>query len=562
MDEAWVQTYFCHQKINYIIMNNRIAILLAAMLGAAGSVAAAGEGKVLSPQSGQFFKTKMSSEIKVADCRNDSALCKMVATAMQGVVNQDSAQVYLFLGDHHKTQLDDTGRKYEVMPVEGKSKGASGFMSIVDNFGDRFRHIYIWDPGEEWSWNMALMLSSRNKGMPLTAELAEEVMSTTGWKGSVTDLRHRFQGKLDFYDWAIENILPQCHENVIFSVGLRDDWRGAPWTLYDYVTASGGFAFWLDDRDKTEQDEIRKICSAGGYKPGAIVMGYAKSGDDLLATVNNYGIGYVVSDYYANGSFWSAYPNKAFTQRPGNAVEAAPGNIYVSIVLSDGDNLQFGQNALYNLWSRDENRGSVPVGTTMAAGLQEINPFLLEWYYSRMTPNDELVAGPSGFQFIYGRDYDTDSYETWLKLNREWLESAGFHTGCLWHTTYGTDTFRRYIETSGLKAIFDGDDATGVQYVDGVVVMNQGEHLVKEGEMYNALIKLTPDPGAPLFVNLYPIAAEYCRGDGMSILKREIERLEAERPGVYHYLLPKDLAATASKYFEKTSRNDITLNED
>lgn len=174
---------FAIKKINYIIMNNRIAILLAAMLGAAGSVAAAGEGKVLSPQSGQFFKTKMSSEIKVADCRNDSALCKMVATAMQGVVNQDSAQVYLFLGDHHKTQLDDTGRKYEVLPVEGKSKGASGFMSIVDNFGDRFRHIYIWDPAEEWSWNMALMLSSRNKGMPLTAGLAEEVMSTTGWKG-------------------------------------------------------------------------------------------------------------------------------------------------------------------------------------------------------------------------------------------------------------------------------------------------------------------------------------------------------------------------------------------
>jgi len=32
--------------------------LLAAMLGAAGSVAAAGEGKVLSPQSGQFFQDK------------------------------------------------------------------------------------------------------------------------------------------------------------------------------------------------------------------------------------------------------------------------------------------------------------------------------------------------------------------------------------------------------------------------------------------------------------------------------------------------------------------------
>lgn len=542
-------------------MNNPIAIVLTAMLGAVGCIAVAGESDVLSPQHGQFFKTRMSSVIEVADCRNDSALCKMVATAMQGVINQDSAQVYLFLGDHHKAQLDDSDREYTVMPAAKKSQGASGFWSIVDNYGNRFRHIYIWDPAEDWSWNMALMLSSRNKGMPLTPELAEEVMATTAWNGTVSDLRHRFPGKMEFYDWAIENMLPQCHDNVLFSVGLREDWRVAPWTLYDYVTASGGFAFWLDDRDVTEQNEIRKICSAGDYKPGAIVMGYAKSGDDLLATVNNYGIGYVVSDYYANGSFWSAYPNKAFAQKPGKPVDAKPGNIYVSIVLSDGDNLQFGQNALYNLWSRDENRGSIPVGTTMAAGLQEINPFLLEWYYSRMTPNDELVAGPSGFQFIYGRDYDAGYYETWLDLNRRWLASAGFQTGCLWHTTYGTDAFRRYVETSGLKAVFDGDDATGLRYVDGVIVMNQGEHLVKEGDMYNALIKVSPDPQGPVFVNLYPIAAEYCRGDGMAILKREIDRLETERPGVYHYLLPKDLAATASRYFEESGRSDISLNE-
>lgn len=232
-------------------MNNPIAIVLTAMLGAVGCIAVAGESDVLSPQHGQFFKTRMSSVIEVADCRNDSALCKMVATAMQGVINQDSAQVYLFLGDHHKAQLDDTDREYTVMPAAKKSQGASGFRSIVDNYGNRFRHIYIWDPAEDWSWNMALMLSSRNKGMPLTPELAEEVMTTTAWNGSVSDLRHRFPGKMEFYDWAIENMLPQCHDNVMFSVGLREDWRVAPWTLYDYVTASGGFAFWLDDRDVT-----------------------------------------------------------------------------------------------------------------------------------------------------------------------------------------------------------------------------------------------------------------------------------------------------------------------
>ena len=165
-------------------------------------------------------------------------------------------------------------------------------------------------------------------------------------------------------------------------------------------------------------------------------MGYAKSGDDLLTTVNQYGIGYVVSDYYSNGSFWCSYPNKSFKQRPGVALEKVEaGKVYVSIIFSDGDNLQFDQNALYAIWTEDSLRGDIPVGTTLAAGLQEINPFLLEWYYSHKSDNDELVAGPSGFQFIYGRDYQEEGYDEWLELNRKWLASAGFSVGCLWHTT-------------------------------------------------------------------------------------------------------------------------------
>ena len=75
----------------------------------------------LAPESGQFFKCKMSSEIWVADCRRDSALSKMVATAIQGIINQDSAEVYLFLGDHHVRQLNDTERKYTVLNRDSRA---------------------------------------------------------------------------------------------------------------------------------------------------------------------------------------------------------------------------------------------------------------------------------------------------------------------------------------------------------------------------------------------------------------------------------------------------------
>ena len=160
---------------------------------------------------------------------------------------------------------------------------------------------------------------------------------------------------------------------------------------------------------------IQKICDKMDYQPGSSTMGYGagKDGDALNNATNPYNVGFMVSDYYANGSFWCSFPRKAFQQRKGQAIEALPGKIYVSLIWSDGDNVQFDSNQMYNMFKNAPGRGKVPVGMTMAASLQELNPVLLEYFYKNLTPNDELVAGPSGFQFIYGDKYNENNYKVY-----------------------------------------------------------------------------------------------------------------------------------------------------
>lgn len=503
------------------------------------------------PQSGQFYKTRMHrGRITVADIRRDRGPARMIATAFQGLVNQDTAQCYLYLADHHVRQLDDTKRPFDLLPLgEGEDPGPR---SLFRAYAGRVRNIYIWSPEEDWSWNMAVMLAAQHKGLPLTEELYARLTSETPWKGHVERLYGRWASKQEAYAWARQTLQPQCHPNILFSLGLRSDWQGNPWTLYDYAVASRGFAFWLDDADPQERGIIEEICRNGRFEPGAIVMGYAKSGDDLLYVTNRYHIGYVVSDYYANASFWCSYPNRSFRQRPGRAVRAEKGKIYVSVVFSDGDNVQFDQNALYAIWTDDRDRGEFPVGTTPCAGLQELNPFLMEWYYRHMSDNDELLAGPSGYQFIYGRDYSEQGYGQWLEKNRAWLESAGFRTGCFWHCSYGTDRFYRYVETAGLEGVFNGDDDVVLDCHERVVIMNQGDHLVAEGDLYNNLAarQAKLDTSRPHFLNVYPTAATYGY-HGIARLKREAERLERDFPGRFVFLLPKDNVATARAYYEQ-----------
>jgi len=525
-------------------------IWIAALLVAGGLSASAAK-----PQSGQFQKSAYyDGTITVVDVRKDFGPARMVATAFEGLVNRDTSLCYLYLADHHVSQLNDTGRPIRVLE---RGRGPMGGLeSMFREYSGRVRNIYIWSPEEDWSWDLAIMMSAQNSGLPLTERMYRRLSRRYGWSGNVERLYGRWSSRNAAYEWAMEKLQPGCHKSIIFSLGLRNDWMGNPWTLYDYAVATKGFTFWLDDADPVYAATIDKICANGNFQPGSIVMGYAQSGDDLLYITNKYNIGYVVSDFYANASFWSSYPNKSFKQRKGKALKAEDGKIYVSVVFSDGDNLQFDQNALYQIWTEDDKRGEFPVGTTLSAGLQELNPFMLEWYYSHATKNDELLGGPSGYQFIYGRDYNDEGYGKWLELNNKWLSGAGFKTACLWHTSYATDHFDRYIETCGLEGIFTGDDDMILDVKDGTVIMNQGDHLVWENDLYNNLAfreaKLSLD--RPHFLNVYPTSETYGK-QGISRLLREKERLDKDFPGRFVFLLPKDNVATAREYYKKHPEN-------
>lgn len=95
-----------------------------------------------------------------------------------------------------------------------------------------------------------------------------------------------------------------------------------------------------------------------------------------------------------------------------------------------------------------------------------------------MTPNDELTAGPSGFQFIYGDYYaQSGKYAEWLEMNKKWLSTAGFHTAHLWNTDEQM-YFEQYMKSKAVDAIMDGSNrthTTGSSYklVDGVVRIDQ-----------------------------------------------------------------------------------------
>ena len=494
-----------------------------------------------------------AEELAIYDLRHDSAEGRMVATALQGVLNQDAARIYVLARPTDEPQLALLGRPTRLMPESGGSD--PGLMAMARDHLSEIRFVAIWDEREDFTWNLALMKAALNHGAALNAKIAQRFREELGYTGEMEDLRGRFKDREAAYDWAVATLLPALDKTMLFSLGLRSDWKAAPWLAYDYALASRSFIFWLDERISAERRLIQKICAAGRYPAGTALMGYGAAGDDLLAAVNPYGIGFIVGDYYANGSVWASYPRHAYQQEPGEARIAEPGKIYVSITLSDGDNAQFAQGALFDAWRLDPARGRIPVGTTFAPAFQELASPIMDWFYAHRSSADELVAGPSGWQFIYLRNYAPDGLSRWLEFNRAWLAEGGMHTVHLWNGDWYSPSYRTYIAQSHVAGIFDGERDQGIWVEGDTTVINQGEHLWQEGDLYRTLAAVKPAASEPLFRALYPITGAYGYDTAghpvaFSRIERELARLERDFPGRFVVLLPKDLIASVKLYRE------------
>lgn len=493
--------------------------------------------------SGMFPKMPAATNAYVVNIHEDSGDAWMTAWALQGLINQKSAEVYLILNPWDWDPLKDCGKPYIELPrLTGTN---AGLRTLFQKYQGQVKKMFIYDPNKDWTWYLALMSGAQQEGISVTESVKDELISEFGWKGDVEDFRNRWSNRIEAYDWALKNLMPNCTKKVVFATSNRRDKYheriGNPIT--DYAVASKGFVFWLDF-DK-ERAEVEKIFHTPGYGVGTSLMGYASTADGANYISNPFGIGYVVSELYANGSFWSSFPDKTYTQSLGKAIKAEPGKIYAHIIWSDGDNLEMDQNPLYKFW-HDPARGTIPVGTELAPALQELNSPLLDWYYSKMTTNDELVAGPTGSQYIFIEYFNEHLFPEWCRLTHDWCKGAGFHTGHIWMGDIPSLKYSEYMTMCG----FDGVLGEGFKIKVGFPPQVETTGADNEEDLFKRITSIKPDPKKPVFWGFTCIVGGFYQGDhGYSAIKRVIDRVNAAYPGVYVFLLPKDEFATIRAYY-------------
>jgi GxGYxY sequence motif in domain of unknown function N-terminal len=106
--------------------------------------------------SGMFPKMPLATNVYVVNIHQDSGDAWMTAWALQGLMNQKSAEVYLVNNPWDRDVLNDCGKPYvELSEFTGID---SGLRTLFQKYQTQVKKMIVYDPEKDWTWYMALSL--------------------------------------------------------------------------------------------------------------------------------------------------------------------------------------------------------------------------------------------------------------------------------------------------------------------------------------------------------------------------------------------------------------------
>jgi hypothetical protein len=352
---------------------------------------------------------------------------KLLFTVLQGLVNRTKPRIMLV---EHGSEGKNFWPEHCGLNVH-KIKAP---WDLLKKYQDAFSGIVLFrSKGNEHFINLATTIAGIKNALPIEDSLYQALKARKiVLPPVIADLRKLdLKTHLDVYEYLYKNYWKYCNKRLYVSLSPR-----FPNFIRDLAVATKSAVIWLDIREK--KDSVLADKFLGDMRQGSsFILGWWPEERTGVGIGTKHGIATIASDFFENATVYAG-------QSPQIEIPAVPkmpaleNKIYLTIYLSDGDNIQYCQHSLAKLWG-NEKRGAVPINWTVSPALVDAAPQILNYYYKTATPNDCFVSGPSGVGYalvydVFRKRFNIDGtmLDKYTRFSGPYLERSGLRIVTIW----------------------------------------------------------------------------------------------------------------------------------
>lgn len=358
-----------------------------------------------------------AASVDAIDLKSATAAEVDLFTSLEGIVNRKQPRLACI------GPSDADGDRFWLNVHHLTLNTIDGF-AAVEKYKSELNGLVVVDPARPETLNVATTLAGLDSALICEPELLAKLTNAPFDLRLCQDLRGRFVDRAAVYEYLLKAVWPRCTRHIF--AGLSPRLHGS---LRDFLVAANAAVVWLDPKHPAEAALLDRF--ARDLKPAqTLYMGWWPDEDAGLKWIGHYGVPVLASDFFHNGSLLGGV-HESITPPPVAPPPPLKNKIYVALYLSDGDNIQYMQHSLRQLWS-DPARGKVPIGWTVSPLAADLDPALLNYYYQTATADDCLVSGPSGAGYARLDFWRPSALDSFTRLTNPYLERSGLRIITVW----------------------------------------------------------------------------------------------------------------------------------
>ncbi len=327
--------------------------------------------------------------------------------SLQGIVNRVQPRIYLVWGPNDRFWL----RQMEKQGQTGKPIPVKKPLSLVRIFHSAIHGAVLPDPKVYDSPDIAVDVAAVDNLVVASPALARKLHLPIK-----VDLRGRFKNDVAALRYLRTHLAPRMNPFLFLCLDPPLLGDGAA----DQIIAARGMTFWVTGRKAQsepganmagEKRQLEKLFAAtplDGVVRGFWWHGFGAGLDEGpgVKLGSQYGKVTVVSDDVHNLSVFSGVRLAALRQKFAPPPKLNRSKVYLSLTISDGDNLDTWQN-YFRKWFTSPYHGKFAVGWGMGPTLIDVAPTIAQWFYQHAGPKDEFLCDVSGVGYIRPTDWAT-----------------------------------------------------------------------------------------------------------------------------------------------------------